>query len=66
MELTAALIEARTPARVLADQPPPLVPDEVLRHGADAILGSMGVASKPVEPGTIAGGIPAKPIGTKS
>jgi len=34
--------------------------------GADAILGSMGVASKHVPDGTIVGGIPAKPIGTKS
>lgn len=34
--------------------------------GSDAILGSMGVASKPIPEGTIAGGIPAKPIGTKS
>jgi acetyltransferase-like isoleucine patch superfamily enzyme len=33
---------------------------------ADAILGSMGVASKPVPAGAIVGGIPAKPIGTKS
>jgi acetyltransferase-like isoleucine patch superfamily enzyme len=32
----------------------------------DAIVGSMGVASKPVEPGAIVGGIPAKPIGQKS
>lgn len=32
----------------------------------DAIVGSMGVASKPVPPGTIVGGIPAKPIGQKS
>ena len=38
MELTAALIEARTPARVMADRPPSPVPDEVLRRGADAIL----------------------------
>jgi acetyltransferase-like isoleucine patch superfamily enzyme len=29
----------------------------------DAIVGSMGVASKPVGPGVIVGGIPAKPIG---
>jgi acetyltransferase-like isoleucine patch superfamily enzyme len=34
--------------------------------GKDAIVGSMGVASKPVEPGAIVGGIPAKPIGQKS
>ncbi len=33
---------------------------------ADAIVGSMGVASKPVAAGTIVGGVPAKPIGTKS
>jgi acetyltransferase-like isoleucine patch superfamily enzyme len=33
--------------------------------GADALLGSMGVASKPVGPGVIAAGIPAKPIGQK-
>ena len=32
----------------------------------DAIVGSMGVASKPVEPGWIVGGIPAKQIGQKS
>ena len=32
----------------------------------DAIVGSMGVASKPVEPGWIVGGIPAKLIGQKS
>lgn len=32
----------------------------------DAIVGSMGVASKPVPAGTIVGGIPAKPIGQKS
>jgi acetyltransferase-like isoleucine patch superfamily enzyme len=32
----------------------------------DAIVGSMGVASKPVEPGVIVGGIPAKPIGQKA
>ena len=38
MELTAALIEARTPARVLPARPPPPVPDAVLRRGADAIL----------------------------
>jgi acetyltransferase-like isoleucine patch superfamily enzyme len=34
--------------------------------GKDAIVGSMGVASKPVEPGAIVGGIPAKLIATKS
>jgi acetyltransferase-like isoleucine patch superfamily enzyme len=33
--------------------------------GADAMVGSMGVASKPVAPGVIAAGIPAKPIGQK-
>jgi acetyltransferase-like isoleucine patch superfamily enzyme len=32
----------------------------------DTILGSMGVASKPIPAGTIVGGIPAKPIGQKS
>ncbi len=32
----------------------------------DAIVGSMGVASKPVGPGVIVGGIPAKPIGQKT
>jgi len=32
----------------------------------DAIVGSMGVASKPVPAGTIVAGIPAKPIGQKS
>ena len=32
---------------------------------ADAIVGSMGVASKPVPAGTIVAGIPAKPIGQK-
>lgn len=31
--------------------------------GADAIVGSMGLASKPVGAGVIAAGIPAKPIG---
>jgi acetyltransferase-like isoleucine patch superfamily enzyme len=34
--------------------------------GPDAIVGSMGVASKPVEPGWIVGGIPAKQIAQKS
>ena len=33
---------------------------------ADAIVGSMGVASKPVAAGTIVGGVPAKPIGAKA
>jgi acetyltransferase-like isoleucine patch superfamily enzyme len=33
--------------------------------GEDAMVGSMGVASKPVERGVIAAGIPAKPIGQK-
>lgn len=33
--------------------------------GEDALVGSMGVASKPVPPGVIAAGIPAKPIGQK-
>ena len=33
---------------------------------ADSIVGSMGVASKPVPAGTIVGGVPAKPIGVKS
>jgi acetyltransferase-like isoleucine patch superfamily enzyme len=37
-----------------------------VKIGKDAILGSMGVASKPVEPGGIVGGIPAKPIAQKS
>jgi acetyltransferase-like isoleucine patch superfamily enzyme len=32
----------------------------------DAIVGSMGVTSKPVPAGTIVGGIPAKPIGQKT
>jgi acetyltransferase-like isoleucine patch superfamily enzyme len=32
---------------------------------ADALIGSMGVASKSVAAGIIAGGIPAKPIGQK-
>lgn len=31
----------------------------------DAMVGSMGVASKPIGPGVIAAGIPAKPIGQK-
>jgi acetyltransferase-like isoleucine patch superfamily enzyme len=34
--------------------------------GADAMVGSMGVASKPVPPGVIAAGIPARPIGEKA
>lgn len=34
--------------------------------GADALVGSMGVASKPVAPGVIAAGIPARPIGEKA
>ena len=33
--------------------------------GADAMVGSMGVASRPIPPGVIAAGIPAKPIGEK-
>ncbi|HKA36165.1 MAG TPA: acyltransferase [Thermoanaerobaculia bacterium] len=33
--------------------------------GADAMVGSMGVASKPIPEGVIAAGIPAKPIGQK-
>lgn len=33
--------------------------------GPDAIVGSMGLASKPVPPGTIVGGVPAKPIGQR-
>jgi len=37
-----------------------------VKIGPDAIVGSMGVASKPVEPGWIVGGVPAKQIGTKS
>jgi acetyltransferase-like isoleucine patch superfamily enzyme len=37
-----------------------------VKVGKDAIVGSMGVASKPVEPGAIVGGIPAKPIAQKS
>ncbi len=38
MELTAALIEARTPARIQAGIPPTPVPEEALRRGAKAIL----------------------------
>lgn len=38
MELTDALIQARTPARINADIPAPTVPNEVLRRGAAAIL----------------------------
>jgi acetyltransferase-like isoleucine patch superfamily enzyme len=37
-----------------------------VKVGKDAIVGSMGVASKAVEPGWIVGGIPAKPIGQKT
>ena len=37
-----------------------------VKIGADAIVGSMGVASKPVEAGFIVGGIPAKPIAQKT
>ena len=37
-----------------------------VKIGKDAILGSLGVASKPVEPGAIVGGVPAKPIAQKS
>lgn len=37
-----------------------------VKVGDDAIVGSMGVASKPVEPGWIVGGIPAKLIAQKS
>jgi len=37
-----------------------------VKVGPDSIVGSMGVASKPVEPGWIVGGIPAKPIAQKS
>jgi acetyltransferase-like isoleucine patch superfamily enzyme len=37
-----------------------------VKVGKDAIVGSMGVASKPVEPGAIVGGIPARPIAQKS
>jgi acetyltransferase-like isoleucine patch superfamily enzyme len=33
--------------------------------GDDAMVGSMGVASKPIDAGVIAAGIPAKPIGQK-
>jgi galactoside O-acetyltransferase len=34
--------------------------------GPDAMVGSMGVASKPIEDGVIAAGIPAKPIAVKA
>ena len=37
-----------------------------VKVGNDAIVGSMGVASKPVEAGWIVGGIPAKQIAQKS
>ncbi len=37
-----------------------------VKVGKDAIVGSMGVASKPVESGAIVGGIPARPIAQKS
>jgi len=37
-----------------------------VKVGKDAIVGSMGVASKNVEPGWIVGGIPAKLIAQKS
>jgi acetyltransferase-like isoleucine patch superfamily enzyme len=37
-----------------------------VKVGKDAIVGSMGLAAKPVEPGGIVGGIPAKLIGNKS
>ena len=37
-----------------------------VKVGQDAIVGSMGVASKPVESGWIVGGIPAKPIAQKT
>jgi len=37
-----------------------------VKVGNDAIVGSMGVASKPVEPGWIVGGIPAKQIAQKA
>jgi acetyltransferase-like isoleucine patch superfamily enzyme len=37
-----------------------------VRVANDAIVGSMGVASKPVEPGRIVGGIPAKLIAQKT
>ncbi len=37
-----------------------------VKVGKDAIVGSMGLAAKPVEPGGIVGGIPAKPIARKS
>jgi len=34
--------------------------------GPDAIVGSMGLASKPVAAGVVAAGIPAKPVGQKT
>ncbi len=37
-----------------------------VKIGNDAILGSMGVASKPVEPGAIVGGIPGQAHRQKS
>ena len=37
-----------------------------VKVGKDAIVGSMGLAAKPVEPGGIVGGIPAKLIAKKS
>lgn len=37
-----------------------------VKVGKDAIVGSMGLSAKPVEPGGIVGGIPAKLIGKKS
>ncbi len=39
MELTAALIEARMPTRLLADRLAPAVPDDVLRSGAGVASG---------------------------